>query len=361
MSTATTATTTVPQPRGAHLVGSIRLPDADSVFRTVAGALGTRIARIPDGETGERWHWIAFQPARLDGTIGLERVGDTPFLLGGEFDVRPIRISPGVEASDLVLPDLGYADAAIASFAVFERLQREGVIDARIRFQVSLPTPIAVISSFVAPDSRAALEPVYESALFAELDRILRSIPHDRLAIQWDSAVEFGLIEHTAGRDGDWPFTAWFDNVWQGLTDRAVRQIAAVPSDVEVGFHLCYGDVAEAHFVQPLDAGNLAAFIARVSAASPRTITWWHLPVPIERDDAAYFAPLSELDLPIDTELYLGLVHREDGVEGAQRRIAAARSAVTRFGVATECGIARAPEGSIDAILSTHAQVTTGW
>ena len=34
----------------AHLVGSINLPDADTVFRTVAGHLGSRLPRIPDGE-----------------------------------------------------------------------------------------------------------------------------------------------------------------------------------------------------------------------------------------------------------------------------------------------------------------------
>ena len=39
---------------GAHLVGSIPLDDAETVFRRVADVLGPSIARIPDGETGER-------------------------------------------------------------------------------------------------------------------------------------------------------------------------------------------------------------------------------------------------------------------------------------------------------------------
>ena len=42
------------------------------------------------------------------------------------------------------------------------------------------------------------------------------------------------------------------------------------------------------------------------------------------------------------TELYLGVVHAEDGVAGAQRRIAAAQRYAGRpFGIASECGIAR--------------------
>jgi len=39
---------------GAHLIGSVPLADTEAVFRTVAGALGPHLSRIPDGETGER-------------------------------------------------------------------------------------------------------------------------------------------------------------------------------------------------------------------------------------------------------------------------------------------------------------------
>jgi len=47
---------------GAHLIGSVPLADTEAVFRTVAGALGPHLARIPDGETGRacpRSHRIA--------------------------------------------------------------------------------------------------------------------------------------------------------------------------------------------------------------------------------------------------------------------------------------------------------------
>ena len=82
-----------------------------------------------------------------------------------------------------------------------------------------------------------------------------------------------------------------------------------------------------------------------------------HLPVPIERDDEAYFAPLQGLDLPDGTDLYLGLVHHEDGVEGAMRRIAAASTAASRFGIATECGLGRGPEERTAPLLDLHARI----
>ena len=41
-----------------HLVGSIPLPDAETVFRTLSSAVGQHLVRIPDGETGIRRTWI---------------------------------------------------------------------------------------------------------------------------------------------------------------------------------------------------------------------------------------------------------------------------------------------------------------
>jgi hypothetical protein len=344
--------TTTTGPRGALLVGSVNLPDADSTFRAAARILGDRLRRIPDGEVGDRFHWIAFQPDRIAITPGIERVGDDPIRVKN-LDVRPIRVAEGTDIESLELAPLGYADAAIESWAVFRELQDSGAIPRGVRFQVSLPTPAAVVGAFVVAEQRAAFEPVYARALYAELDR---------LAVQWDTAVEFAFIEGSGYEDRfGGAYIPWFDDVWAGVLDRAIEQASRVPEPVELGYHLCYGDAGERHFVEPADAGNLARFIRELSARAPRPITWFHLPVPIERDDAAFFAPLDGLDLPGGTELYLGLVHREDGPEGARRRIAAAASHVAAFGVATECGCGRAPVEDTVPLLETHREVAAAW
>jgi hypothetical protein len=341
----------------AHFVGSINQPDAESVFRAVAEHVGDRTKRIPDGEVGERFYWIQFQTFRLDETPGLVRVGEElPFRLRGIFDLRPFALDGTVPASDLRFPSLGYADAAIESYATFAELRESGAISAGVRFQVSIPTPVGVVGAFIVPADREAVETAYESALFAEVDRIAEAIPHEDLAIQWDAAVEFGILE--GAEIGGVPVNAgWEGDLLSGVIERALRQIAAVPGDVQVGFHLCYGDIEEQHFIQPRDAGTLASVIRGIVAASPRTVTWFHLPVPIERDDAAYFAPLADLDLPEDTEIHLGLLHHEDGVEGAERRIAAAASVLDRFGVGTECGFGRGPAQRTEPLLELHAAV----
>jgi bacterioferritin-associated ferredoxin len=90
-----------------------------------------------------------------------------------------------------------------------------------------------------------------------------------------------------------------------------------------------------------------------------------HLPVPRDRDDEAYFAPLAGLELDAGTRLHLGLLHLADGQEGAARRRAAATAQLTRpFGVGTECGFGRQKPEDVRALLELHRsvadQVTSG-
>jgi hypothetical protein len=356
-STPTSATESIVQ--GAHLVGSVNLPDAEAVFRAAVEHLGDHLARIPDGEVGERYYWIQFQGRRFDAVPGLERVGEPGVRIRGEFDARPFALDGSVDPAELVFPDLGYAAAAIGSYATFIRLRQQGVIASGVRFQVSLPTPAAVIGSFVVPDDRAAVEPAYERALFAELGAVLAAVPHSDLAIQWDTAVEFALLEP----DNAFHLAPWFDDVLGGIVDRASRQLDAVPAAAQVGFHLCYGDVEEAHFVQPADAGHLADVIEGVLTRASRHVDFIHLPVPIDRDDPEFFEPLARIlpAVPASTDLYLGLVHHQDGVEGARRRIAAAATVLPHFGVATECGFGRGPAERTGPLLDLHAEVSLGW
>ena len=135
------------------------------------------------------------------------------------------------------------------------------------------------------------------------------------------------------------------------------RLAAAVPSGVELGFHLCYGDLDAKHFVQPIDATKLVEMANLITRSVQRAIHWMHMPVPIDRNDDAYFAPLKELELQPGTELYLGLVHAQDGVEGTARRIAAAKKFVPKFGIASECGISRGRDANLAMnFIKTYAR-----
>jgi hypothetical protein len=101
----------------------------------------------------------------------------------------------------------------------------------------------------------------------------------------------------------------------------------------------------------------VAEIAGSLAAAIERPISWIHLPVPADRDDASYFAPLKDLALDPTTELYLGLIHERDGAAGTQRRLRAAATAVSGFGIASECGFGRRAPETIPALLQLHSEL----
>jgi hypothetical protein len=69
-------------------------------------------------------------------------------------------------------------------------MQTAGTIAADVRLQLQYPTPLASMAGTIATNDLPAVAPSYEQALFADLDTVLGRLPHDRVAVQWDVAVE---------------------------------------------------------------------------------------------------------------------------------------------------------------------------
>lgn len=323
---------------GAHLVGSVPLADAAEVFNVTAGVLGDRLRRLSDGETGPRTDWIVWQYPVFSSQPEFEVC---PPRGGGYRALPQLRLKQGARADDLTFGALGYAQSAIASYGVFAHLKRDGRIPVGCRFQVSLPTPLAPISAFVDSEHRAVVEPVYEAHLVEELKAIVAAIPPDQLALQWDTNFEFGMLEGHVD--------TWFPDVRAGVLERLLRLSRYVPRDVELGYHLCYGDEGHRHGPAPADARRLVEIANALCGSMSRPLNWLHLPVPRDADDA-YFVPFGGLRLNPDTELYLGVVHLEDGPDGVERLAAAARRFVPDFGVATECGWGRMGSAAVPAL-----------
>ena len=112
---------------------------------------------------------------------------------------------------------------------------------------------------------------------------------------------------------------------------------------------------ADEHVIQPKDAGIMVEMTNAVSAGVRRPIQFFHFPVPKPRTDDAFFAPLAGLRLRPETELYLGLIHRDD-MAGNATRLAAARRHAQVDGVATECGMARGDPERFPGLLKAHVQ-----
>ena len=257
------------------------------------------------------------------------------------------RLRPGVNARDLQLGEIGYARNAVGSYHEFARLKSKGVISPGTRFMVAIPSPFNLINFHFAPDERAAVEPAYETALLGEFDRITAAIPHAELAIQWDCAHD--MQAYDGARD------TWFSHKQSGIEGRLIRIGEHVAADVELGYHFCYGSFGGKHFVEPKDMGAMVRLANAISAGLRRPIGWFHMPVPVERWDDAYFAPLAALRLRPNCRVYLGLIHDRDGLAGTLARISTAQHYIPDFGIATECGFGRRDPSSIRSLLELHA------
>jgi SAM-dependent methyltransferase len=332
---------------GVLLVGSVPLRSTEEVFQVMAAELGDRLRQIPDGETGPRSDWIVWQYPVLSSRPEFEVCPPGP----DQHRALPkLRIRDGETLETLRFDDLGYAQAALSSFAAFARRKRDGQIPAHCRFQVSLPTPLAPIAAFIAPEDQSRIEPLYEARIHHELATIFEAIPHDQLAIQWDTNFEFAML------DGVMP--AWFDDPRSSIVERLVRLGRTIPADVQLGYHFCHGHERH-HRERPYDAQALVDIANALSLSLGRSLDWVHMPVQGGRVDVAFFETLAQLSLRPETSLYLGLLHPADGLAGAKARIVAAQRFVHDFGVATDCGWSRHRPQDVEPLIELHRDVST--
>jgi hypothetical protein len=342
-----------------HFNGSVNLADAETVMREIAARVPCGVRRMPDGETGDRGNWIQFQGQKFMQQSWLEPE-PRPEEPGGTYVRRSrLRLADGADPATVTWPDPGYADAYLESYPVFGRLREEGVIPAGVRFQVEYPTPLASISGFIVPEQQQLLLGPYERAMFADLGRLLAAIPSDEVAVQWDVAVEFRILEEGLAPGG----AQAFDAIIAGLT----RCVDQVPGEIPAGLHLCYGDAGHHHFKEPESLALQVRVVNAVIAAARRPLSFISFTVPQYQRGDGFFAPLAELTADRDTELNFGLVpyhpaDQEPGTTDAQLRVidgalAASPGGRRDWGISTECGMGRASSDEIPALLDLHTEI----
>ena len=342
-----------------HFNGSVNLADAESVIREIAARVPSGLRRIPDGETGDRNNWIFFQ---------LQKFLQLPWLVparpvdapeGAYENLPQLRLADGADPAEVSWPDLGYADAYLGSYAIFAALRKEGVVPAGVRFQVQYPTPLASIGGYIVPEQQQVLLGSYERALFADLDRLLGAIPGDDVAVQWDVAVEFGILEEAFAPGGARAFEA--------IVAALARCIDQVPAGIPAGLHLCYGDYGHQHFKQPESLALQVRVLNAVTAAAGRPVSFVSFTVPQYQREEGYFAPLAGLTADPGVELNFALVpyhpaEQAPGTTGDQVRLIDAALAASPgggrdWGICTECGMGRAGRDEIPALLDLHRQI----
>lgn len=330
-------------------VGSVPLGSNEEVFRLLGRELGSYLARIPDGETGERNLWIRYQQTMLEQHPDMEVDPTNPPLPVRQSDgtvfrhIHQLRLRPDVDPQRVRF-HLGYKEAALQSYAVFRRLRADGVIPQGVRFQFALPTPLASGFMYVSPGGRARYQRAYERALLGDLAAILAAVPHADLSLPFDVCQEVLMFEHY--------FPTRPPDYKEIIFDQLSRLAAAVPDGVELGFHLCYGSPGDQPLVRLRDAATLTEMMNGIGEVVKRRLDFIHIPVPKDAGDA-FFALLRDWRRPAGTRLFLGLLQYNDP-DGDRRRIAAAQRVVSDFGVGAECGFGRTDPARVPALVAGH-------
>ena len=307
-----------------HLVGSIGLDTVDDVFRTVGKTLGPYLKRIPDGEVGGRKLWISWQYPLLRASTFLRPDPSGKVRPTNRFAL--LTLAEGVAPADIRFGELGYAREARASYLDFVTARDNGELPKTSAFRSACRRRLPSSARWSMPEALDAVEAAYEKAMIAEVAALCRHIPHRDLCIQWDLCNE--MVAWDGQQTDAVPFG---DEPHDKIIARMQRLCAAIPDDVELGLHLCYGDFAGKHFVEPKDAAAMVDFANTLSQSIRHKLAYIHMPVPLDRSDDAFHQPFRDLRLAEGTALFLGVVHAKDGAEGTRgpdRRGAALCTAV---------------------------------
>ena len=338
---------------GIHIVGSVPMDNAAQVFEALSAALGPFLRYLPDGETGPRLNWLPWLEPIFSEHPSFEMSPEEFRVHAAATPFKRYRLKDGVDPKTVRFSRMPHTGFALDSWRDFQRLKQVGKIPSQVRYQCDIASVPTLLAAFVVEALHAELEPALEQAVIGEIGKICAAIPHDQLAIQFDvaSSIFFHLETGTACK-----FGATRDEMMKSFVPLHLRLGNAVPKDVHLLYHFCYGDNKHKHSVEPRDSSHLVNFGNALSAGIARSIELIHMPVPRERSDDAYFAPMKNLKLRSETALALGLVHHTDGLEGTRRRIAAAEKVVKDFMIGTECGFGRREPSTIPKLLEIHAQ-----
>jgi hypothetical protein len=363
---------------GVYLVGSMQGDTVDENLRLVGTNLGQWLRRVGDGEIGPGRRWVFREYSAYRDVEQLEVVHAADAL----FPV--VRIRDGADTDAIEIGRLNYAEKAAESYALFKRRRAEGILPPDVRFLVSIPSTRTAMMVMIAQEAQPVLAPLRNARLREELDRLREVVPAHELAICFD------VVETPAWRDGKLLMGGTVSR--EDLLRELLEPLEWLPEEVEVGFHLCYGDqnarrdktvatvagegmtvefgatgderLADVHVPGYLPV--LAEVGNAIFEQAPRSVQWLHMPTVhgVEGISAEDYAPLRDLRVPEGTQIYLGLVDLDGGIEATRRHILAASQALDHFGISTECGLGRVSDDefdfSIEALRELSAEIDAG-
>ncbi len=343
------------------VVGSAPFDTVGDALQEFATRLGGRVSALPDGEVGVRNAWINVLPQLTYDknpdlepikVVPIEKAVQEPDGHGHEAMLASLgtyKLRPGVSKTRF---DLHFGHAAVESYATFKRLRDEGVIGEGVRFQVGIPTTSNAIDLFFpVPSDRPIVAKAYEESVKETIALLLRTIPADSLAIQLDYCSEVvncsGALDHLVPDGSSLPP---LDARLAYYTSARYLSplVEAIPDEVTLGYHLCYGTWGGWPGARVPDLGLIARLANGLVANTPHRVDYVHLPT-MPNPANEFFAPLADLDIG-DTKVFLG-IELADGIDGLMRRIGQAQRYLPEFGIAHYCGYGRERRSRVIELL----------
>jgi hypothetical protein len=120
-----------------------------------------------------------------------------------------------------------------------------------------------------------------------------------------------------------------------------------------MGFHWCYGTWGGWPMKDMADLGLCVRMTREALDRIDRPVDYVHMPA-LKHPEPEFFAPLTQLDDAGDLDVYLGIVHHTDGVDGFRERMSMARRYRARFGIGSVCGYGRIDPAELPGVLAVH-------
>jgi hypothetical protein len=317
--------------------------------------LGPYLARMTDGETGDRHMWVTPSMDKFRANPDVEMVHDGD--MRDYDDIPKWRVRDGVTLD----PDnirLHYALAFENSFPSF-KVMREKFRRPDLRFQVGIPLPMDLaVYSFgeVAFSDRTILEACTVASV-REIHKVHEK-GGDEVVFQLEAVVSLVAVAQAP------------DEAQQAVAGQMAAHVVDVasrsPEGARFGIHLCLGDLDHKAYGTMRDVRPLVLLANAIAAAWPegRVLEYVHAPFAAAAEppiaDESFYQPLAELSLPEDTRFVAGFLH-ESLDTAAHRELLARIERLTgrEVDVAAACGLGRRPtvEQAFDQMRETAALI----
>jgi hypothetical protein len=305
--------------------------------------LGWGLRSLPDGETGERHHWI------IHIIEGLREHPDLELRKQGRWsdydDVPVFKEKRKLTGASL---DFGHVREFQRSFPLFLEA-RERAERPRLAFQVGVPGDLDMALFVLGPKGALLRRRPFTDATVAEIAAI-HALGGDDVIFQVEIPVELVAVARMPRA---------LQPAVAALLARGVANLARrSPSGARFGVHLCLGDMNHRALGKLRDTAPLVTMANALARAWPddRPLEFLHapfaaaeIPPPLE---PRWYAPLSGLRLKPGTRFIAGVAHEDQPLE-QQRAIVELieRGVGGPVAISHSCGLGRrTPEAAERAL-----------